>query len=118
MPVAAYMGYENTMRCESERITLLVHCRSMMLHQHQVIVCASNAQLGVDLCLQVTLSLSKRPHPPSNSNMTKEQYLAAVDQTKEHIQAGDVFQLVLSQRFERHTRADPFEIYRCCLIAS
>ena len=44
--------------------------------------------------------------------MTKEQYLAAVDQTKEHIQAGDVFQLVLSQRFQRHTLADPFEIYR------
>ena len=64
------------------------------------------------LPIQVTLSLSKRPHPPSNSNMTREQYLAAVDQTKEHIQAGDVFQLVLSQRFERHTQADPFEIYR------
>lgn len=44
--------------------------------------------------------------------MTKEEYLAAVAQTKEHIQAGDVFQLVLSQRFERHTQADPFEIYR------
>ena len=44
--------------------------------------------------------------------MTKEEYLAGVAQTKEHIQAGDVFQLVLSQRFERHTQADPFEIYR------
>ena len=44
--------------------------------------------------------------------MTKEQYLAAVNKTKEHIQAGDVFQLVLSQRFQRHTLADPFEIYR------
>jgi len=32
---------------------------------------------------------------------------------KEHIQAGDVFQLVLSQRFRRRTFADPFEIYRC-----
>jgi hypothetical protein len=38
--------------------------------------------------------------------------MAAVDVTKEHIQAGDIFQLVLSQRFERHTQADPFEIYR------
>ena len=38
--------------------------------------------------------------------------MAAVDVTKEHIQAGDIFQLVLSQRFERQTRADPFEIYR------
>ena len=27
-------------------------------------------------------------------------------------QSGDVFQLVLSQRFERRTFADPFEIYR------
>ena len=42
--------------------------------------------------------------------------MAAVDVTKEHIQAGDIFQLVLSQRFERQTRADPFEIYRCRTI--
>ncbi|KAL3160773.1 hypothetical protein ABBQ38_009186 [Trebouxia sp. C0009 RCD-2024] len=67
---------------------------------------------------KVTLSLSKRPHPPTNSNMTKKQYLAAVDQTKEHIQAGDVFQLVLSQRFQRHTRADPFEIYRALRVVN
>ena len=39
--------------------------------------------------------------------------MVAVDETKEHIQAGDIFQLVLSQRFERRTQADPFEIYRC-----
>ena len=38
-----------------------------------------------------------------------------MEETKEHIQAGDIFQLVLSQRFERRTRADPFEIYRCTL---
>lgn len=44
--------------------------------------------------------------------MTKQQFLAAVEDTKEHIQAGDVFQLVLSQRFSRETQADPFEIYR------
>lgn len=43
----------------------------------------------------------------------QEQFMAAVEETKEHIQAGDIFQLVLSQRFERRTRADPFEIYRC-----
>lgn len=67
---------------------------------------------------KVTLSLSKRPHPPTNSNMTKEEYLAGVAQTKEHIQAGDVFQLVLSQRFERHTQADPFEIYRALRVVN
>lgn len=44
--------------------------------------------------------------------------MAAVDATKEHIQAGDIFQLVLSQRFERRTQADPFEIYRCRLSST
>ena len=43
----------------------------------------------------------------------QDEYMAAVNETKEHIQAGDIFQLVLSQRFERRTLADPFEIYRC-----
>ncbi len=45
--------------------------------------------------------------------MSREQFLAAVAETKEHIQAGNIFQLVLSQRFDRRTFADPFEIYRC-----
>ena len=38
--------------------------------------------------------------------------------TKEHIKAGDVFQLVLSQRFERRTFADPFEIYRALRVVN
>ena len=61
---------------------------------------------------QATLSLSRRPTPPSTSNMTRKDYTSAVDQVKEHIQAGDIFQLVLSHRFKRRTFADPFEIYR------
>lgn len=66
----------------------------------------------------VSLSLSERPNVPQNSNMTKEEFLSAVDATKEHIQAGDVFQLVLSQRFERRTFADPFEIYRSLRVVN
>jgi anthranilate/para-aminobenzoate synthase component I len=38
--------------------------------------------------------------------------------TKEHVRAGDVFQLVLSQRFERSTYADPFEVYRALRIVN
>jgi anthranilate synthase component 1 len=40
------------------------------------------------------------------------EFLAAVDRTKEHIRAGDVFQLVLSIRFGGETEVDPFEVYR------
>ena len=66
----------------------------------------------------VSLSLNSRPSVPQRSNMTKEEFLNAVATTKEHIQAGDVFQLVLSQRFERHTFADPFETYRALRVVN
>ena len=39
-------------------------------------------------------------------------------QAKEHILAGDIFQIVLSQRFERRTFADPFEVYRALRIVN
>jgi anthranilate synthase component 1 len=39
-------------------------------------------------------------------------YLAAVETAKEHIRAGDAFQIVVSQRFETDVSADPLDIYR------
>ena len=46
------------------------------------------------------------------ANFTRESFCAAVEKTKEHIAAGDVYQLVLSQRIEGETSADPFTVYR------
>ena len=46
------------------------------------------------------------------SNKTQEQYERIVRQAKEYIAAGDIFQVVLSQRFSRQTDAHPFAIYR------
>ncbi|XP_028803747.1 anthranilate synthase alpha subunit 1, chloroplastic-like [Neltuma alba] len=56
--------------------------------------------------------------PLKNSNMTSEEYKDAVLQAKDHIQAGDIFQIVLSQRFERITFADPFDIYRALRVVN
>ncbi len=42
----------------------------------------------------------------------KKDFLAAVEATKEYIRAGDVFQTVLSQRFDVETNLDTFQIYR------
>ncbi|XP_010256592.1 PREDICTED: anthranilate synthase alpha subunit 2, chloroplastic isoform X3 [Nelumbo nucifera] len=53
-----------------------------------------------------------------NSSMTSEAYKKAVVQAKEHILSGDIFQIVLSQRFERRTFADPFEIYRALRVVN
>ncbi|KAF8396915.1 hypothetical protein HHK36_018550 [Tetracentron sinense] len=52
------------------------------------------------------------------SSMTSEAYKKAIMQAKEHILAGDIFQIVLSQRFERRTFADPFEVYRALRIVN
>lgn len=52
------------------------------------------------------------------SNMTSEAYKDAVKKAKEHIVAGNIFQIVLSQRFERRTFADPFEVYRALRVVN
>ena len=46
------------------------------------------------------------------------QYMAAVDQVKEYIRAGDIFQCVLSQRFDCTPGVDPFAIYRSLRIVN
>jgi anthranilate synthase component I len=49
---------------------------------------------------------------PLRSNLTPEQYHLSVQKAKEHIAAGDIFQVVLSQRLSRQTSAHPFSVYR------
>lgn len=47
-----------------------------------------------------------------NSNMSKDRYMGMVRSAKEYIKAGDIFQVVLSQRFEIDNPPDSFEVYR------
>ncbi len=47
-----------------------------------------------------------------SSNQTQAEYEAAVRTAKGHIAAGDVYQVVLSQRFEAEIAAEPFTVYR------
>jgi anthranilate synthase component 1 len=46
------------------------------------------------------------------SNYTREKFEEHVRAAKEHIAAGDIYQVVLSQRFEADVAADPFTVYR------
>ena len=46
------------------------------------------------------------------SNFTRGEFERIVEQAKEHILAGDIFQVVLSQRLSGTTSAQPFDIYR------
>ncbi|WP_040951182.1 anthranilate synthase component I [Gorillibacterium massiliense] len=46
------------------------------------------------------------------SNLTKEQFIDNVEKAKEYIRAGDIFQVVLSQRLEKKTEVSPLHVYR------
>jgi anthranilate synthase component 1 len=55
-----------------------------------------------------------RPAPVTAlpSNLSREQHAAMVARAQEYIRAGDIFQVVLGQRFERRSAVDPFDVYR------
>jgi anthranilate synthase component 1 len=74
-------------------------------------------QLGLDGARAVDEPLVEPPHaddplPDVRSTMGAEVYGKAVEVAKEHILAGDIFQVVLSQRFDFDLEADPFDLYR------
>ncbi len=52
------------------------------------------------------------------SNFKREEFERAVEACKEYIRAGDIFQVVLSQRLLVETPADPFDIYRALRVVN
>ena len=48
----------------------------------------------------------------AEASMSEAEYCRAVQQCKEHIAAGDIYQIVLSVLFHGQTNVDPFEVYR------
>ena len=50
--------------------------------------------------------------PALRSSMDDGMYQRAVEVAKEHIRAGDIFQVVLAQRYDLTLDADPFDVYR------
>jgi anthranilate synthase component 1 len=49
---------------------------------------------------------------PAEASMTLREHAEAVRKGKEHIKAGDIYQIVLSVRFAGRTDLDPFQVYR------
>lgn len=52
------------------------------------------------------------PEPEFSSRTKSEDFLAQVDKAKHHVRLGDVFQVVLSQRFDQKVEVDAIEVYR------
>lgn len=59
-----------------------------------------------------TKKTSKGAIPAPKLLSTRQAYLDGVEKVKEHIRAGDIIQMVLSQRWELKPKVSPFQIYR------
>jgi anthranilate synthase component 1 len=81
--------------------------------------CARLRELAADCARPGAVSGEMVAAPPpgleraqAGRTMTSEEYKAAIGVAKEYIRAGDIFQVVLSQRYDLTLDADPFDVYR------
>lgn len=75
-------------------------------------VMAACRDLDRSIGSQPTLDTSKESLGPAVSNITKDAYFDIVAKAKDYIKAGDIFQVVPSQRWARDFKLPPFSLYR------
>ncbi len=69
--------------------------------------------------LQLTdIDIDGEPSRDCKSNFTQQQFEQAVETCKEYIRAGDIFQVVISQRLQLETLARPLDIYRALRVVN
>ena len=64
------------------------------------------------------VTLQGLPQKPFLSNFSRQEYLDVVEACKEYIRAGDIFQVVPSQRLTVESSADTFDIYRALRVVN
>jgi anthranilate synthase component 1 len=73
---------------------------------------AAAAKLAAHLSEDLRNPKVGAPPPAPDSNVASQQFKGTVNRAKEYIAAGDIFQVVLSQRFTTRFEAPPFSLYR------
>ncbi len=79
---------------------------------------ANSNQAPVEWCPDVWQKATADRPLEVTSNFTKESFESAVRTCVEYIRAGDIFQVVPSQRWSVKTDVDPFEIYRSLRVVN
>ncbi len=64
------------------------------------------------------ITLQHLPQKPFRSNFTRQKFCDMVQRCREYIRAGDIFQVVTSQRLAVDTPAKPFDIYRALRVVN
>ncbi len=115
---AAFMLFDTVLAFDHvrHRILIIANARITGDEDLESLYQSACAKIGfVEGELDRTLSKSPRAEPPPvevTSTLTQDQVETMVRTAKEHIAAGDIYQVVLSQRFDVETGVDPFTVYR------
>jgi anthranilate synthase component 1 len=102
---------------------LLVIANAFVTSDHNLEAAYDEAVAKIDAIVARVQQPLQNPYPVADalngqggngfsSSVSRDDFEENVRQAKEHIAAGDIFQVVLSQRLARQTHAEPFAIYR------
>jgi anthranilate synthase component 1 len=115
---AAFMLFDTVLAFDhvKHRILAIANARLRPGEDLQSLYEFACAKIGfLERELERTLSRADRPASSGltiRANQTREQYESAVRTIQEDIAAGEIYQAVLSQRFDTTTEASPFDVYR------
>jgi anthranilate synthase component I len=128
LPIVGYLGYDHAATLEPTvplpetgrdlPESRFVVAETLVRFDHALgiaEVLAGNPSEVAELLQGPLLDAKARPRPAGGSTRrlpSRHDYERAVVRAKEHIRAGDAFQIVLSQRAERPTSASALELYR------
>ena len=124
IPDACLMFFDEVLAFDHVRKQILLMVTADLSRQKPAAAYADAKQRLGRLEKRLARPIPKPLHAPPRgklavtSHTLKKDFLASVARIKEYIAAGDIFQAVLSQRFEVKPGVDPFSIYRCLLYTS
>jgi anthranilate synthase component 1 len=129
LPDLAFGFYDSLVAFDHIRKTVIVVAQARCDSGCDVEEARQDAEKRVDALVQ-RLSEPSADLPPTDidtsgpvtleprSNFTREGYEQVARRCQEYIRAGDIFQVVPSQRFQVETTADPFDIYRVLRVVN
>ncbi|MEA3362826.1 MAG: anthranilate synthase component I [Thermodesulfobacteriota bacterium] len=117
---ACFMFTERLLIFDNMRQKVKLVCNVHLQENENPSVAYQRGQQQVDqMLVQLRQPLQREDEEPGGdgrqeleTNFNKEDFKQAVERCKEYIRAGDIFQVVISQRFSGKLQSDPFNIYR------
>ena len=115
---AGFMLFDTVLAFDHVRHRILIIANARITGEDDLESLYQFARARIELVereLERTLSkpsLADGPPVEMTSNVTRDEFERMVRTAKEYIAAGDIYQVVLSQRFEADVSADPFTVYR------